>query len=180
MVVGRSPNEGKFAEEILEDLYNGYFLGPIHSLGEPSKIDEQERFLGLISHGDDPEFDAETQTERLNKATRSARLFDTAQEALDYAGENYGLSEDRIHAHEHMREVMTDFPPVSAEEAEMFMIMDALMRTGRVTICPAKLDDDRAVALVQITYGHGEIRITPLAILATEELKDRLELPYER
>lgn len=125
------------------------------------------------------EYDVETQTQRLGKATRSARQFNGMEEALEYAREKYDLGEDRVAAHEHLKEAIENFPPVTAEEIEMWAVFDALMKTGRVTLCPAKLDDERAVAIIQVTYGPGEIRITPLAILATEELRDRLELPYD-
>jgi len=179
-VVGRSHTDQQFVSEVFDLLYGGFKPIACHSLGEPG-IDKKERFLVLITADEEIEFDFETQVDRLKNAeeTYSVRLFNDLEEALEFAQTEYHLSEDKVQMHTEMEELIEQFPRITAEEAEQLSVMDALIRLGRVSPMPAKLYDERAIAIVSMSVGGGDVRITPLAILATEEILENLELPGE-
>lgn len=177
-VVGRSHTDQEIVGEVYALLYEGYRIIACHSLGEPG-IDSKERFLVLITSGEHREFDFETQAERLKKVDWGVKLFDSLEEALEYAQENYELSYEKVKMHTEMEELFEEFPIISAAESEQFAIMDAFIKLGRVSVVPAQLYGERAVAIVSVTHGPDELRVTPLAILATDEIVSNLKLPGE-
>lgn len=181
-VVGRAHTDQEFVGEIFSLLYEGYRIFACHSLGQPG-IDNKERFLVLITAGDLREFDFDTQVDRLKnnegETDFGVKNFDTLDEALEYAQETYELPSDKVKAHEEMQELIEDFPVISAAESEQFAVMDAFVKLGRVQVVPAQLYGERAVAIVSVTHGPDELRVTPLAILATDELVSNLKLPGE-
>jgi len=177
-VVGRSHTDQEFLGEIFSLLYDGYKIFACHSLGEPG-IDHKERFLALITAGEHREFDFETQLERLKNTDFGVKLFDSLEEALEYAQENYDLSSDKVDMHTEMQELVEEFPMITAAESEQWAVLDSFIKLNRVNVVPAQLDGERAVAIVSVTHGPDELRVTPLAILATDEIVSNLKLPGE-
>lgn len=180
-VVGRASTDRDFASSVDDLLYDGYSIFIIHPLGEPG-IDKKERFLALVSAIGPTEHDFETQVSRLNNSEEiqfGVKLFDSMDEALDFSKETYGLKQDKVRQHEILEKIQENYPPLTAEEIEQYGVVDALIRTNRITVVPARFDGERAVVICQVTAAAQEMRITPLALLLTEEIVDRLELPHE-
>ena len=183
-LVGRAPTVENLIPEVARFLYGGYKIIGFHSLGQPG-IDHKERFLVLISADEQPEHDFETQQSRLKNAKRESdepygvKLFDSLEEALEYSQAEYDLSEKTARNYTEYEELVEEFPLVTASEQEQWMVMDAFIKLGRVMVVPAQLYDERAVAIVSVVHGPDESRITPLAILATEEIVENLKLPGE-
>lgn len=180
IVVGRSETAHDFGHEIADLLYEGYGIIAIHPLGEPG-LDEKERFLAFIGTmgSDDPQFDFSTQVMRLTSSTRTARLFDDAEDALEYAKENYDLDSGRVEAHERFERIKDLYPPPTAKEIEQFVVFQALMNFGAFTIVRGLLDDEPCIVICTMTQGPDEMRITKLALLMNEDLQDKLKVPFE-
>jgi hypothetical protein len=178
-LVGRDSTIEEFIPKIFRLLYGGYKIIGFHSLGEPG-IDHKERFLCLITASEDHEFDFETQESRLkNSGEYGVKLHDSLEEALEYSQTEYDLSEDKARNYTEYQELVEEFPLPTAAEREQWSVMDAFIKLGRVEVVPAQLYDERAIAIVSVTHGPDESRITPLAILATEEIVENLKLPGE-
>jgi hypothetical protein len=178
VAAGRSQTVEEFVSEIFKLLYNGFKIIGCHSLGEPG-VDHKERFLCLIS-GDETEFDFDTQAERLKHSGEyGAKVFDSLEDALTYSQDEYELSADTAESYIKYEELVEEFPEIRAVEKEQWMVLDAFIKLGRVTVVPAKLDGERAIAIVSVTHGPDELRVTPLAILCTDEIVSLLELPGE-
>jgi len=177
-VVGRTRTAEQLLFAVQSLLYGGFGINGFHSLGEPG-VDHLDRFIVFVSADGPTEFDFETQAKRLEQPEFSTRLFDSMDEALEYARENYRLDEKKIDFHETLEKLIEEFPQVTAREAEQYQILDAFMRLGKINAVPAKFYDERAIALVLVTHGTDEVRITPMAVLITEDIEDNLELPGE-
>lgn len=181
-VVGRAHTDQEIVGEVYSLLYEGYKIFACHSLGQPG-IDNKERFLVLITAGENPEFDFDTQTDRLRNSESETdfgvKLFDSLDDALEYAQDAYELPSEKVKAHTEMQELIEEFPVITAAESEQFAVLDAFVKLGRVQVVPAQLDGERAIAIVSVTHGPDELRVTPLAILATDELVQNLKLPGE-
>jgi hypothetical protein len=180
IVVGRSETAHDFGHEISDRLYDGYGIIAIHPLGEPG-MDEKERFLAFVGTmgGEKAQFPPETQVMHLTTATRTARLFEDFESALEYAQENYDLGQERVDAHERFEKMKDKFPPPTAREIEDFVVFQALMNFGAFSIARGLIDDEPCIVISTMTPGPDEIRVTPLAIMMNNELRDRLELPFD-
>jgi hypothetical protein len=178
VAAGRSETLDHFVSEVFGLLYNGFKIMGCHSLGEPG-VDHKERFLCLIT-GEETEFDFETQADRLiHSGNYGAKVFDSLEDALAYSQDEYELSADKAQSYIQYEELAEEFPQISATEKEQWLVLDAFIKLGRVVVVPAKLDGERAVAIVTMTHGPDELRITPMAILCTDEIVSLLELPGE-
>jgi hypothetical protein len=178
-VVGRARTVEQLLLALSELLYGGFNVFSWHSLGQPSEVDHKDRFIVFIAANDETEFPIEVQFQRLQQPEFSTRLFDSMDEALEYAGANYDLDEAKINFHEELEQLIEEFPQITAKEVEHYQVLDAFMKLGKVSAVPAKFHDERAVALVLVTHGHDEVRVTPMAILVTEDIEEYLELPGE-
>jgi hypothetical protein len=181
IVVGRSETAHDFGHEVSDRLYNGYGIIAIHPLGEPG-LDEKERFLAFVGAMDsegEVQFPFETQVMHLTSSTRTARLFDSFEDALEYAKENYDLDSERVEAHERFERIKDKFPPPTAKEIEQFVVFQALMNFGAFTIVRGLLDDEPCIVIATMTQGPDEMRVTKLALLMTEDIQDRLKVPFE-
>lgn len=177
-VVSRASTVEELIGEVGQLLYGGFKILAWYSLGQPG-IDRKDRFLILIGAEDETEYDFETQEARLQSPERGVKEFDSIKEALEYAVENYELEQNRVDSYEEFEQLTESFPQLNTEEIEQFQIFDSLIRTGRVNAVPARLEGERAIALVLATHGPDELRVTPLAILATDNIVASLELPGE-
>lgn len=178
-LVGRAPTIEHLIPEVANLLYGGFKILGFHSLGEPG-IDHKERFLVLISSDGETEFDAETQESRLRHSGEyGVNLFNSLEDALEYAKEEYKLDESKAEMYAEYEEMVEEFPLVSADEQYQWMMLDAFIKLGRVQVVPAQLDGERAVAIVSVAYGPGEMNITPMAVLATPAIISKLKLPGE-
>lgn len=179
IVVSRSETAHAFAHEVDDLLYGGYGIIAIHPLGEPG-LDEKERFLAFIGQiGEEAQFPFETQVMRLTSSTRTARVFEDSEEALEYAKENYELDQDHVEAHERFERIKEKFPPPTAQEIEQFIVFQALMNFGAFTLVRGLLDDEPVVVLATITQGPDQVLTSKLAILMNEDIKSRLKVPFE-
>lgn len=180
IVVGRSATAHDFGHEISELLYTGYGIIAIHPLGEPG-VDEKERFLAFIGKmgNEELQFPFDTQVMRLTSSTRTAKMFEDFEEALEFAQENYSLDDYRIEAHEQFERVKERFPSPTAEEIEQFIVFQALMNFGAFTIVRGLLDDEPVIVIATVTQGPDEMRVSKLALLINDEIAERLRVPFE-
>ena len=177
-VVGRAKNLQQFLVETTQLLYGGFTIVSWYSLGEPG-VDLKDRFLLMISASGETEFEFEVQAQRLESPDVSVKLHETPEDALEYANENYNLPDEVLHKHETLDQLLDEFPNMTASEIEKFSVFDALMTANRVSTIPAKIFGERTVAIVSLVRGPDEIRLTPLALLVTDEIAEHLELPGE-
>jgi len=179
-IVGRAKNPKEFQNSFKEFLDDNFNVEGIHSLGEFYEVDGNERFIAFVS-----ENITEEQTSNISYVVHSVRsegyaseTHDSLEEALEYARERYHLEDDDVKAQEKFAEIRERFPNFSAEEWEQFNIFDSLYHTGKIIPIRGRLDDELVMVIVTVAHGSDEIRVTPLAIIASDSLQMSLELPF--
>jgi len=181
IAVGRSDNAETFHGEISGVLTDEFTIDGIHSLDVFSEVDGKDRFIGFISSMSDKN----VENEALEVVTRIRNMgfgsyqFDTFEEALDYAEENYGYENDDAKRREKFEEMRRRFPSFSALEWEQIQIFDSLYHTGKVRPVRGRYLDEEVVVMVHITAGADEVRVTPMMMLIDDAMSENLELPFQ-
>lgn len=182
IVVGRAEDGGTFFNNIQSAIVNEYFaVEGLHSLEEFSEIDKKDRYIAFLSSPLEEEFD-ERAAELITKfrmMSYGAASFESLEEAIAYAFENYGFESDDAKRQEQFSETRARFPHFTAQEWEQIHIFDSLYHTGKIKPIPARFNDERAIVLAHITVGTDMVRVTPMMILVSDEMHDELEIPFK-
>jgi len=181
IVVGRSEDVETFHKDITGVLTDEFSIDGIHSLDGYSDVDGKDRYIGFIStmSEDNIENEAMDVVSRLRNMGYGSYQFDSLDEALEYAQDNYGYENDDVKRREKFEEMRRRFPPFSAKEWEQIQIFDSLYHTGKVRPIRGRYNDEEVVVMVHITAGSDEVRVTPMMMLIDEETSDELELPFQ-
>lgn len=178
LIAGRETDENEFTNTIKQALIDKFELSGVYSVGEKSTIDKRERFIAFIEATDAEDFDYQTITVQLQTAGYGVRQFNDMDDAVEYAVEHYNFQVEDEDLTKEFEETQMEFPPFSAEEIETFLVFDALYRTNKLMPMRGKLNDELVTVLANIVYGKDEIRVTPYAIMLTDEIVEGIELPY--
>lgn len=169
-------------------LYDNFEIRGIYALGEPYDGDGSERFVCFISGNESGLWTAENLEKRIKRQVDtkegipvSVDIFDDMDVALDYASEtlNFELSPKIQAFRDRSKEIFEKFGYATATETEQFMTFTALASNGMLALTRGLLDEVQIPVVVLMAKGSDKVLIKPLAILMTDEILEKLEMPTE-
>lgn len=186
IIVGRSKSAKKFtelfAEPLVDNIKNDKFeIVIVESLGDLSELDGMSRFIAFVLVDDDSKkgMKMESLFSALINLQMGVRLFENVEDATAYAQEhyNYGSDVEDEEETEDDEESDDEFPDFTAEEIEDFLMFESLFRTGKLATIRGLVYKEPATVMVQIINGPDQIRVTPYAVMVSEDILENMELP---
>lgn len=188
VVVGRDTTDESFFKKLSPYLYDSFSILGIYALGEPTEMNDTERFICFISGKEVGNWTAEAQKIRFTKrewkeigSPVSCWIFDSIEDALDHSKieYNFSMSDDIQAFRDRTKEVVEKFGYSTAIETEDFQIMMALAANGSLALTRGLLGGEQVPVIVLLSHGADKTLVKPIAILMNESVKDSLELPTE-
>lgn len=188
IAVGRDKTERAFNDRIEPYLYDNFKIRGIYALGNPTDMDDSERFICFIAGEEVGAWTAASQITRLSRSKDvkegkpiACREFDDMETALSAAKKEYDFSvSDQIQAfRDRSMEVFEKFGFSTAKETEEFAIFMALANSGLLALTRGLLDDEKVPVVVLLSNGSDTTIVKPLAILITDTIRESLEMPME-
>lgn len=187
IIVGRSKSAKKFTELFAEPLVDNikddkFEIVIVESLGDLSELDGMSRFIAFVLVDNDSKkgMKMESLFSALINLQMGVRLFENVEDATAYAEEHYNYGdEDDIDDEELSEEDEEgdEFPDFTAEEIEDFLMFESLFRTGKLATIRGLVYNEPVTVMAQIINGPDQIRVTPYAVMVSEEILENMELP---
>lgn len=188
IIVGRAKSAKKFTELFAEPLVDNikedkFEIVIVESLGDLSELDGMSRFIAFVLVDDDSKkgMKMESLFSTLINLQMGVRLFENIEDASAYAEENYSYGEEDEDEENDFsddnEEEDDEFPDFTAEEIEDFLMFESLFRTGKLSTIRGLVYKEPVTVMVQIINGPDQIRVTPYAVMVSEEILENMELP---
>jgi hypothetical protein len=186
VIVGRSKSAKKFTEIIVEPLVDNldadnFAIETVDSLGDFAELDGLSRFIAFVLVDD--ESHKKMRLEQLFSSLMSlqmgVRLFENFEDAKTYAEEHYLYNlEFEDEEEEYDSEYDDDeYPRFKAEEIEDFFMFESLFRTGKLATVRGRVYGNPVTVMAHVIHGPDQIRVTPYAIMVSEDILENMELP---
>ncbi len=188
IAVGRDKTEHAFESRIAPYLYDNFKIRGIYALGNPTDMDDSERFICFVAGDEVGHWTAESQIVRLSRRSDTrdgtpitCKVFDDMEDALKFANKEYAfVVSEQIQAFRNKSmEVFERFGFSTAKETEDFAVFMSLANSGMLALTRGILDDEQVPVVVLLSSGSDGTIVRPLAFLITDEMKEGLELPME-
>jgi hypothetical protein len=186
VVVGRSETDLTFHKRIDPYLYDSYEIKGVYALGEPTDLNDSERFVCFITGNEVGNWTAESQKIRIvRRKDKDAgdplrcTIHDSMDEALTFVRDEYDFPiADLITAFRDRSQIVANkFGYATADETEEFQVMMALASTGVLALTRGLLSGSQVPVVVLLSHGADRTIVRPVAILINEAIKEVLELP---
>lgn len=188
VIVGRSKSGKKFTETIAEPLVdelskNGFMIETVDSLGDFAELDGLSRFIAFVLVDDDSKkkMRLEQLFSSLMGLQMGVRLFENIEDAKTYAEEHYlynlELEESEEDDEYDPEDDDSEYPRFKAEEIEDFFMFESLFRTGKLATVRGKVYGNPVTVMAHVIHGPDQIRVTPYAIMVSEDILENMELP---
>ncbi len=186
VVVGRSTTDLAFHDRLEPFLYDSYSIRGVYALGEPSNLNDSERFICFVTGTEVGNWTAESQKTRLVRRKDkdagdpvTCNIFGDMEEALNFAKEEYDfvISDQIIAFRDRSMEVFQKFGHNTAKETEEFQVMMALANSGILALTRGLLSGEQVPVVVLLSEGADRTNVRPISILINDEIRSSLELP---
>ncbi len=186
VVVGRSETDLTFHKRIDPFLYDSYEIKGVYALGEPTDLNDSERFVCFIVGTEVGNWTAESQRIRLMRRKDkdagdplSCTIFESMDDALNFVRDEYDFPiADLITAfRDRSASVANKFGYSTASETEDFQIMMSLASNGVLALTRGLLSGSQVPVVVLLSHGSDKSIVKPIAILISDDIKEVLELP---
>lgn len=186
VIVGRDTTEVDFEKRITPYLYDNFDVKGVYALGDPQQIDDTEWFIAFVAGNETDLWNVQSQKVRIERKEERGRplrieTFDDMDDALSWAKEEYNFdySDIILQFRDRAKDVLEKYGFSTAAEVEMFKTVVALAQAGMLVLARGIWNESQVPVLANFSEGSDGVKVTPVAILVTEEIKNELELPME-